>query len=52
VEKVFFNKRDDLGEKVKCLEGNMSIECRPTKNFTFKVGTFQNCCLILCSMNG
>jgi hypothetical protein len=41
VEKVCYKKRDDLEEKVKCLEGNMSSERRPTDNFTFQVRTSQ-----------
>jgi hypothetical protein len=39
IEKKIFKKRDNLEEKVKRLEGDMLIVCRPTNNFTFQVRT-------------
>jgi hypothetical protein len=41
VEKLFYNKIDDLEERVKFLEGDMPIVHRPTDNFTFQVGNSQ-----------
>jgi hypothetical protein len=41
VDNFFYNKREtnDLEEKVKFLEGYVSIVHRPTNNFTFQVRT-------------
>jgi len=41
VEKVCFKKRDDLENKVKCLEGDVFIVHQPTDNFTFQVENSQ-----------
>ena len=41
MEKVFYKKRGDLEEKIKCLEGDVSVVHQPTDNFTFQVRTSQ-----------
>ena len=41
MEKVYYKKREDLKEEVKCLEGDVSIIGRPVDNFIFQVGTSQ-----------
>jgi hypothetical protein len=41
VEKVFYKKRDDLEEKVKHIEGDVSVVRQPADNFTFQVDTSQ-----------
>jgi hypothetical protein len=42
VEKTCYKKRDDLEEKVKHLEGDVSIVRRPTDNFNLQVRTYQD----------
>jgi hypothetical protein len=41
VEKLCYNKRDDLEDKVKHLKGDMFIVYRPVDNFIFEVRTSQ-----------
>ena len=41
MEKVYYKKREDLKEEVKCLEGDVSIIGRTVDNFIFQVGTSQ-----------
>jgi hypothetical protein len=41
VEKLCYKKRDDIEEKVKRLEQNVSSEQQPSDNFPFQVGTLQ-----------
>jgi catalase len=39
MEKDCYKKRDDLKEKIKRLEGDMFVVCRPIDNFTFQFKT-------------